>query len=60
MEKLKIYHKDYGWSGSITVIATNKKEARKLMENCENYNSMTNIEEYNIEEGLVFCNLGDS
>ncbi len=59
MEPLKIYAVDWGWAGSIVVVAESKEEAKKIIESVDNlYNERDTIEEHEIK-GFVFNNLGD-
>ena len=62
---LMIYVCDFGWMGSIVVIAKSKEDARKLMESCENYRSkvrngeLPEIEEFALVDGFIHCDTGD-
>ena len=62
---MKIYIKDCGFRGSIVVIANSKVEAIEVMKTCDNYieespSGAGGIEEKEIVNGLVHCDLGDS
>jgi hypothetical protein len=63
---LKVYTCDFGWMGSIVVLATSKEDARKLMEKYDNYRCNVcngeepEIEEFALEAGFVHCDYGDT
>jgi len=62
---LKIYTCDFGWMGSIVVVAKTKEDARKLMEHYENYRcnvvngNYPEVEEFALAAGFVHCDMGD-
>lgn len=56
---MKIYYMDCGVSGSIVVVSSSKKEAKKLMCTQYNYEESNEIEEYEIKDGFIKTNLGD-
>jgi hypothetical protein len=63
---LKIYTCELGWMGSIVVVAKTKEDARKLMENYENYRcnivngNYPEVEEFALADGFVHCDMGDT
>lgn len=60
MSALKIFHMSRGVYGDIVVVAENEDKARLLMQECLNYDPETNVEEYEIVDGLCIHGLGDS
>lgn len=56
---MKIYIADFGWAGSIVVIADTEEEARGYMVGCPNYHADCELEVQEIAKGCVSCNLGD-
>ncbi len=61
--KLKLYVADLDWMGCIVVVSTSVDNARILMQNYENYrmsNELPEIEEFDIVDGLIYCNYGDT
>ena len=63
---LKVYTCDFGWMGSIVVIARTKEAAHKLMEGHENYDCKVvcgvkpELKEFALEAGFVHCDYGDT
>ena len=56
---LRIYVQDRGVYGMIVVVAKSEREAR-LMMCCEfNYLESEAVESYEIEDGFIYCCLGD-
>lgn len=58
---MKIYVQECGWEGSILVVARDEPTAREIMENeARNYDPKRELEAFEITEGFVHINLGDS
>ena len=63
---LKVYTCDFGWMGSIVVIARTKEAAHKLMEGHENYDCKVvcgvkpELKEFALEAGFIHCDYGDT
>lgn len=58
---MKIYVQECGWKGSILVVARDEPAAREIMENeARNYDPKRELEVFEITEGFVHINLGDS
>ena len=63
---LKVYVCDLDWMGRIVVISDSVENARKLMERFDNYrfnvkgDSLPSVCEYEIVEGIVHCDYGDT
>lgn len=56
---MKVYVADFGWAGSIVVIATSEEEARNMMKDQCNYEDGCVITVKDIAPGLVHANYGD-
>lgn len=57
---MKLYIQDRGVYGCIIVVANSVEQAKEYMSGEYNYNVNETIEEVEIKEGFVYCNLGDS
>lgn len=61
--KLKIYTVDFGWKGSIVVVAENEAQARSFMQGHHNYKyadgDNCEITECKIEKGFAWVDYGD-
>lgn len=51
---LKIYVQDWGSQGVIFTIAKSKEEAIRILQQKGSYNSIREVQEFNIEDGLIF------
>lgn len=59
MNDLKVFVVDFGWAGNIVVIEKDEASARELMKTQYNYSADTEMEIYEIKQGLVISNYGD-
>lgn len=57
---LYLFEQDNGVDGNIIVVAKDKESAIALMGTQLNYDSRVPIKKYDIINGLLICNLGDS
>lgn len=59
MNDLKVFVVDFGWAGNIVVIEKDEASARELMKTQYNYSPDTEMEIYEIKQGLIISNYGD-
>lgn len=59
---MKIYYQNFGWEGSVTIIASSQEEARKIAKerNIRCYEPDMEFDEYEITIGVCLECLGDS